>query len=489
MRRLCLAALSVLLLTTSCAGEDAGLDESAAREVEPLDDANLPISDDAADEPIVLGLAVPEGWSLDPADAGPASLTNRVIAGLLYEGLTSLDSERVPEPALADRWFVDEDRVTWTFVLPETLTDGAGEPLTARDVKLSLERVAARGGADQAATSLTAITGWSDRMNGDTGGVAGISAPDDTTLVIRLDTPYELLLEVLASPALGITGEAVDGSLRTTGAFHGTDDSLRFESNDATSSVAAVQLVESDDGPSAALSAGDADWAVLATGEGAGGLDADIIRQPLELEVAIVARNPVEGERLGLLSALEPLTLAPTVDGLTARSTARPADSGSLPAAAIVDLPEGQLEGLGDAVVAQLEAAGVAALAVTSESDEFAARVASGEALLFPIVIAGGTGPASAALRLSVPGASDDVFGPESESRAELAAAVITELDVEQRGLFIDALERSLINDGLLLPIGQFEVRIAISTRLDGLRHRSDGTLDLSAAKLADTES
>ncbi|MEQ8842672.1 MAG: ABC transporter substrate-binding protein [Acidimicrobiales bacterium] len=484
MRRLCLAVLAALLLSTGCSGEDTAVNEGAAREVESAAAADVDASEPEPAK-VDVRMAVPDVWSLDPADAGPASITNRVIADLLYDGLTVLDNGGVPAPGLADRWFVSDDRLVWTFVLPDDLVDGAGGPITARDVKASLERVAARGIADQAATSLTAINGWGDRMAGETGGVAGISAPDATTLVIRLDTPYELLLEVLASPAFGVTGESDDSALRTTGAFRATDDEFRFEAIDADAPVAAIELVTNDAGPAAAVAAGDADWGVLASDDEAAGRDADVIRQPLDLQLAIVARSPDQAERIGVLNALEPLLLATSVDGLTARPTPASSVEGLQPDEVMIDLPTGQLRAFGEAVVDQLEEAGVGVTAVTSNGADFAARIASGEAVLFPIVIAGGTGPASASLRLSVPGASDDVFGPESEARAELARAVVTELDLEQRALFIEALERSLIDDGLLLPVGQFEVRIAIGTRLDGLRHRTDGSLDLSDVAVA----
>ncbi len=488
MRRALLAFLAFLLLTSACAGERPALDESAAREVEQIATTGPASGESTAAEPVTLRLAVPADVSLDPADAGAASLTNRVVADLLYEGLTSLDGDARPQPALADRWFVSDDRLLWTFVLSPGIVDGAGDPITARDVKASLERVARRGPADQAATALTVIAGWSDLTTGDAGGVAGLSATDHSTLVVRLDSPYELLPEVLAAPAFGVTGERDDGSLRTSGAYGIDTESGVFEAVDPDAAVARIELVRAAEGPSAAMADGDADWAVLASGEGAGGLPADIVRQPLELTLAMVARSPLTETRLGLLGALEPLLLATEVDGLIARPSVGSAAATAVPDAALVEVVTGPLGRLTDAVVEQLEAAGVAVVPVESDEAAFADRVASGDALLFPIVIAGGTGPASALLRVAVPGASDDVFGPDSEARAELAAAVVAELDIEQRDLLIDALERSLIDDGLLLPIGQFEVRVALGHRLDGLRHRADGTLDLTDVQLSERQ-
>lgn len=484
MRRVCLAFLAALLLTTACSGERPTLEEGAAREVGPTETIEPSVVTTTA--PVTVRLAVPETWSLDPADAGAVSLTNRVLADLLYEGLTTLGDDGLPAPALATRWFASEDRLSWTFVLAETATDGSGRPITARDVKASLERIASRGPADQAATALTAVSGWTDRMTGAAGGVAGIMALDDTTLVIELDTRFELLLEVLASPAFGITGADDDGSLRTTGAYAATDDPTVLVAVDPDATVDRIELVPVDGDIAAAIDSGAADWGVIDPDESVADIESLVIRQPLELEVAIVARSPIESVRLGLLGTLDPLALAPTVEGLVARTAGDPADSPAPPSVALVDVPSGELAALSNAVVGQLEDAGIAVLPVASDVDGFAARVAAGDALMFPIVVAGGTGPASAVLRLGVPGGTDDVFGPQSTARAELAEAVVTETDVEQRALFIEALKQALIDEGLVLPIGQFEVRIALSRRLDGLAHRPGGTLDLSGVALAE---
>lgn len=471
MRRTWLSFFAIVLVAGACAGERPSFDDGAAREV-PAD----PAPGDGTDvEPIRVRLAVPDGWSMDPAAASPASVTNRVIADLLYEGL----------PILADNWFVSADRTVWTFVLPADLVDGDGTPISARDVKLSLERIAARGPADQSALSLTAVTGWHERMTDAAGGVAGISAPDASTLVIRLDSPFEPLIDVLASPAFGVTGTSGNGLLRTTGAYRRTDDPAILVARDLDAPVAEIELVTHADGPAAALAVGDADWAVLAGGVPSDGLDADVIRQPLGLQLALVARQADRAERLGVLGALEPLLLAGEVEGLTARLVPSPADTGQVPESATLDVPAGGLGPLGALTAEQLRVAGVTVDAVASEPAAFATRVASGAATLFPVVLASGGDGSLGILQLATPGGADDAFGPESEGRAALAAAVASEIDPAQRSLFIDALEQSLIDDGFLLPIGRYEVRVAIASRLDGLRHRADGTLDLSRVQLA----
>jgi extracellular solute-binding protein (family 5) len=484
VRRLFSIFLALVVLATACSAERPTLEDSASREVDSaVDDIAPPV--DVVDERLTLRLAVPDGWSYDPADAGPASLTNRVLADLLYEGLTRAGADGAPEAALAERWFISDDRLTWTFELPVDLQDGEGNPLSARDVKQSLERIAARGAADQAASALTAVMGWTDRMQGNSGGVAGISAPDATTLVVRLDSPFELLLDVFASPAYGITGERDDGTLRTTGAFRTTGDLDTLQAVDPENPIGSIALVSGPGGPAVTLAAGDADWAVLIPDDRAEGLAADIIRQPLDLRLAVVARMRTADERFGVLGALEPLLLANSMEGLTSGGVSAAQDAGVAPAAVLLDVPTGPLEPIGMEITRQLQAAGIEVVAVTSDPENYAARLADGGALVFPVVIAGGIGPAGGILRLATPGAVDDAFGPSSEQREELSAAIVDKVDASQRELFADALETALIDDGYLLPIGRFEIRVAIGDRLDGLRHRADGTLDLSAVRLA----
>ena len=43
-----------------------------------------------------LRLAIGTNWSGDPADAGPASVGARLIAGLLHEGLTAIAADGTP---------------------------------------------------------------------------------------------------------------------------------------------------------------------------------------------------------------------------------------------------------------------------------------------------------------------------------------------------------------------------------------------------------
>ena len=103
------------LLGTSCASERLTLEnESDVDQVEPDNPeafANDDDDDDDADEVsdvvkaegITLRLGLGADWTGDPADAGPASLSLRVVADLLHQGLSTLQLDGSIGPGLADR--------------------------------------------------------------------------------------------------------------------------------------------------------------------------------------------------------------------------------------------------------------------------------------------------------------------------------------------------------------------------------------------------
>lgn len=478
--RLLLAVFALTLAAGACSAERPSLDDGAAanREV-VVDDAPTTSTPGAFTR--ILRLAVGADWSGDPPDAGPASVGNRVVAGLLHEGLTAIGSDGSPEPGLAERWFVSDDRLQWTFVLPDDLIDGLGDPLTARDVKASFERLAERGPHDQLVVALAVVDGWTEFVAGEAGGAAGIVAIDDTTLVVRLAAPYEPLLELLAAPGYGVTGLSADGVMRTTGAYRATSDPSWLEAVDPDAVVARIELVRSDGNGGALLASRRVDWAVLADEDDGTEVPGDVLRQPLDLRVGIAARFDDPATRRAVLATLQPTFLAATVSHATVdvSGTLDPSPE-SLPAVVTVHVPAGELERLGEDAVAQLGAAGVDASLVVLSPQDFADAVASGEASVFPMISAGGAWSQSAGLALAEPGAGDDVFGVDSSGRAELAAAIRSEPDPAARASLVNALERLLLEDGLLLPVATFEVRVGVGEDMDALRTRPDGTLDLS---------
>jgi peptide/nickel transport system substrate-binding protein len=145
--------------------------------------------------------------ALDPGlnleGAGPL-IARQVFDTLVAyrEGTTDVD------PALATRWAVSRDGLTWTFTLRDGVRFHDGTPVTPGDVAASFQRIQARDGAV-----------WPTLLRGRPGVVKEVRASDAHSVQFTLVQPYAPLLTVLAHPGLGVARmtTAVDGTTRFTG--------------------------------------------------------------------------------------------------------------------------------------------------------------------------------------------------------------------------------------------------------------------------------
>jgi peptide/nickel transport system substrate-binding protein len=149
--------------------------------------------------------------ALEPAAAleGAMPLISRQVFDTLVayrEGSTEV------EPALATRWAVSRDGLTWSFTLRNGVTFHDGAPVTAAEVASSLARHLK---ADSAAPA----PAWAPLLRGVPGVIKEVRAADRNTVNIVLVQPYAALLTVLAHPAMSITrlGPPVDGVTRLVG--------------------------------------------------------------------------------------------------------------------------------------------------------------------------------------------------------------------------------------------------------------------------------
>jgi peptide/nickel transport system substrate-binding protein len=115
--------------------------------------------------------------------AGAGQGINEAFNGNVYEALFRLDDDGSVQPALSKEFTASEDGLTYTFKLQPGVTFHSGAPLTSKDVKFSIERVAAPESKSSRKNSLKTI--------------AGIETPDDETVVIKLSSrsislPYNL---------------------------------------------------------------------------------------------------------------------------------------------------------------------------------------------------------------------------------------------------------------------------------------------------------
>lgn len=135
--------------------------------------------------------------------AGAGQGINEAFNDNVYEALFRLTDAGTVEPVLAASHEVSEDGLTHTFTLKDGVTFHSGDPLTAADVKYSIERVVAEASKSSRKRSLANI--------------AGIETPDDKTVVVTLTSksislPYNLSYVWVVNDAAGDITAKEDGT-------------------------------------------------------------------------------------------------------------------------------------------------------------------------------------------------------------------------------------------------------------------------------------
>src|SRR5881396_3006609 len=140
--------------------------------------------------------AAPEGemtWAVhislaptwfDPAET-PSVITPFMMLYALHDALVKPMPGNPMAPSLAESWGASKDGLAYEFVLRKGVRFHNGDPVTAEDVKFSLERY--RGGA---ASTLKAR-------------VAGVEVVDPQRVRIRLKQPWPDFMTFYATPATG----------------------------------------------------------------------------------------------------------------------------------------------------------------------------------------------------------------------------------------------------------------------------------------------
>jgi peptide/nickel transport system substrate-binding protein/oligopeptide transport system substrate-binding protein len=140
--------------------------------------------------------------SLDPALSTDVP-TGRAVA-YVFDGLTRFTPDAKVVPGLARAWDVTPDGITYTFHLRTGVKFHDGRPLTANNVVASFQRVldpATKGGRGW---PLYPIKGAEDYAGGKAKAIAGMAAPNDSTVVITLKEPFSIFPKLLAMPVTSI---------------------------------------------------------------------------------------------------------------------------------------------------------------------------------------------------------------------------------------------------------------------------------------------
>ena len=206
------------LLVLGATAADLRGDSQLARTYREEAERLLPGAAALLDEPVPQGgmlrvacpVTIPE---LDPARI--ESDEHGEITACVFEPLLRFDVDGHLVPVLAAEWEADGEHRRFVFTLrPEALFSD-GTPLTAADVKASLERLA-RIRRREPVPALTAIDGWEELRDGRSEtlrGLRAISGEDDDhgpieRLVVELAEPLPIFPALLTDPYTAIAREA-----------------------------------------------------------------------------------------------------------------------------------------------------------------------------------------------------------------------------------------------------------------------------------------
>jgi peptide/nickel transport system substrate-binding protein/oligopeptide transport system substrate-binding protein len=140
--------------------------------------------------------------SLDPALSTDVP-TGRVVA-YVFDGLTSFTPEARVEPALAERWDVTPDGSRYTFHLRRGVTFSDGTRLGAKTVISSWMRALDPRTKGGRAEPLQPIRGARDFAAGKATSISGLSATNDSTVVVQLEEPLGIFPKLLAMPVASV---------------------------------------------------------------------------------------------------------------------------------------------------------------------------------------------------------------------------------------------------------------------------------------------
>jgi peptide/nickel transport system substrate-binding protein len=137
-----------------------------------------------------------EMTTLDKDLAGTSNDALRVLENVL-DRLYVLDGSAKPVPSLATGYTLSDDKLTWTFPLRTDAQFSDGTPVTAKDVKFSLD-LAAKG----------------DLMGSLYSKITSVTATDDHTVVIKTSTPEPVMLQLLTLETSGIIKDNYGGATK-----------------------------------------------------------------------------------------------------------------------------------------------------------------------------------------------------------------------------------------------------------------------------------
>ena len=177
-----LAVVALLALLAACGGGGGGTTTSEGTASEGSETAASEDTGGAQADLLVVGTTE------KPSTLDPAEVYELMASNILFSTTDQLvrlkpGTDEI-EGALAEDWEISKNGKEYTFTLREGVKFHDGSDLTSEDVKYSLERAKNINHPDGASFLI--------------GGITGIETPDDTTVVVTIDSPNVTFLSRLA---------------------------------------------------------------------------------------------------------------------------------------------------------------------------------------------------------------------------------------------------------------------------------------------------
>ena len=201
-----LLAFGMLFLVAACSGS-AGSSEttpSTGDSPEPTASSSAPAAANTTDsaEPLEGGRFV--RLYVDPPTLDPHLTTDATSAQVIVEvfgGLVTIDRNLDVVPDLAESWDISADGRVYTFRIRPDAVFHDGKPVTAEDVRWSLERVTdPLTEAPNVDQYLGDIVGVDAKLAGDVLEISGVQVINGRTIEITIDAPKSFFLAKMTYP-------------------------------------------------------------------------------------------------------------------------------------------------------------------------------------------------------------------------------------------------------------------------------------------------
>ena len=201
-----LFAFGMLFLVAACSGS-SGRSETAGPtgdSPEPTASSSVPAAGDTTGNGELLEGGRFVRLYVDPPTLDPHLTTDATSAQVIVEvfgGLVTIDKNLDVVPDLAESWDISADGRVYTFRIRPDAVFHDGKPVTAEDVRWSLERVTdPLTEAPNVDQYLGDIVGVDAKLAGDVLEISGVRVINERTIEITIDAPKSFFLAKMTYP-------------------------------------------------------------------------------------------------------------------------------------------------------------------------------------------------------------------------------------------------------------------------------------------------